>query len=338
MPLHEWNNNFRMSKDDFFQLVEIIRPYARERSSKVRKDVITLEKRLAITLYYLKDQGSMKMTANVFGVAQCTVGQVVHEMCKILSENIGPKMIKFPSDKDEVMQAISEFHTRFGFPKVIGCVDGTHIPIKAPSENTHDYFSYKMCYSVNVQAICDAFGRFINVEVKWPGSVHDARVFSNCQVQKSFVSGKFSLFYTELLSNCECVPQLILGDPAYPLLPYLMKEYEHCITNEHVIFNQLLRSARNQIECAFGRLKARWRILQRPLDIPIKLTPKVIYACFVLHNYCEQRKVDVDSNLVEQIINAERRNVAKADKIYSSTTTAGVKVRDTIADYFKQYL
>ena len=46
-------------------------------------------------MYYLKDQGSMTMTANTFGIARCTVGGVVHEICQILSENIGPKIVSF---------------------------------------------------------------------------------------------------------------------------------------------------------------------------------------------------------------------------------------------------
>ena len=95
------------------------------------------------------------------------------------------------------------------------------------------------------------------MEVKWLGSLHDATVFSNCDVQKRFSEGKLDLFYKELLPGEECVPQLLLGDPAYPLLPYVIKEFDHCSTNEEVIFNQMLRAARNQIECAFGRLKAR---------------------------------------------------------------------------------
>ena len=35
-----------------------------------------------------------------------------------------------------------------------------------------------------------------------------------------------------------------------------MKEFESCTTNAQVLFNELLRSARNQIGYAFGRLKA----------------------------------------------------------------------------------
>ena len=35
------------------------------------------------------------MTANTFGIARCTVGAVVHVICQILSENIGPKIVSF---------------------------------------------------------------------------------------------------------------------------------------------------------------------------------------------------------------------------------------------------
>ena len=164
---------------------------------------------------------------------------VVHEICQILSENIGPKIVKFPVSKQEVAEATGHFLQKFGFPQVIGCIDGTHIPIKQPSENSHDYFPYKMCYTITCQAICDAYGKFINVEVKWPGSVHDARIFANCDMQNSYSSGKFDLFYKEILPGYDCIQQLFLADLAYPLLPYVMKEYEHCSTNEEVVFNQM---------------------------------------------------------------------------------------------------
>ena len=163
------------------------------------------------------------------------------------------------------------------------------------------------------------------MEVKRPGSLHDARVFSNCDVQKRFSDGKLDLFYKELLPGEECVPQLLLGDPAYPLLPYVMKEFDHCSTNEEVIFNQMLRAARNQIECAFGRLKARWRILLRPMDIPVQKLPNVIFACFVLHNFCERQKTDVDTALVEEII-LKQRSKTIIDKVNSYTTPMGERL------------
>ena len=50
-----------------------------------------------------------------------------------------------------------------GFPQVICCVDGTHPPIKQPLENPQDYYCYKMKYSLNVQAICDEKGLFLEM-------------------------------------------------------------------------------------------------------------------------------------------------------------------------------
>ena len=55
------------------------------------------------------------------------------------------------------------------------------------------------------------------------------------------------------------------------------------------------------IECAFGRLKARWRILLRPMDIPVEKLPNIIYVCFALHKFCEEVKGEVDANFVEKI-------------------------------------
>jgi hypothetical protein len=87
----------------------------------------------------------------------------------------------------------------------------------------------------------------------------------------------------DVLPGDDKVPPVILGDPAYPLLPNVMKEHACCTENEHVIFNEMLRSARNGIECAFGRLKSRWRVLTRPMDIKLDDLPTVIYAAVVLY-------------------------------------------------------
>ena len=59
------------------------------------------------------------MTANTFGIARCTVGQVVHEICKILTENVGPQLIKFPVEREEVMESTAQFLKRFGCPQII---------------------------------------------------------------------------------------------------------------------------------------------------------------------------------------------------------------------------
>lgn len=96
-----------------------------------------------------------------------------------------------------------------------------------------------------------------------------------------FSKGELPMLYKEILPGYDKVPVLLLGDPAYPLLPYCMKEYPNPRSNEEVTpLNNMLRSDRNPIECAFGRLKARWQILNKRFDLGLSFVPTVIYACF----------------------------------------------------------
>ena len=187
--MSEWKKNLRMEKQVFVKLANEFRPYLEPGVGGSRDDVLTVEKQLAMTVYFLKDQGSLSMTANAFGVAICTVSVVVRKVCQVLTNYyyyyyyyyyLGPIYIKLPSSEQEMRQEIrhAQMENKYGFPQAFGCVDGTHIPIIQPSENPHDYFSYKMKYTLNVQAVCNWRGLSLNVYARWPGSVHNGRVFA----------------------------------------------------------------------------------------------------------------------------------------------------------------
>ncbi len=206
-----------------------------------------------------------------------------------------------PTTEEDILNAATEFERKHGFPHCLGAVDGNHVFIKRPSENPTDYINRKNRYSLSIQATCDQNYCFMDVVIMWPGIVHDARIFVNSSLNEALRTGKIPSCPKKILDDEEAVPVCILGDAAYPLYPYLMKEFPGGgLTIQEQLFGYRLCSARLTIECAFRRLKAHFGILKREMDISFPYLQQVIHSCFLLNNFCELQNEGIGKQAVEQ--------------------------------------
>ncbi|CAM5126002.1 unnamed protein product [Eretmochelys imbricata] len=175
-----------------------------------------------------------------------------------------------------------------GFPNCGGAIDGTHIPILAPDHLANQYVNRKGYFSVVLQALVDHKGRFTDTNVGRLGKVHDAHIFRNSGLFEQLQEGTYFPDQKITVGDVE-MPIVILGNPGYPLLPWLMKPYTGSLDSSKEPFNYRLCKCRMVVKYAFGRLKACWRCLLTRLDLSATNIPIVISACCVLHNICESK-------------------------------------------------
>ena len=243
---------------------------------------MSVETQVADTLYYLADEGTMRKVSNSFGLGK---SKVIRRVTSVISEKLGPKYIVLPKTKREVEEHSQNFYNRYGFPQCIGIVDGIHIKIKRPVDKPTDYVIRKGNFTLNCQGTVGYNCCFTDVLIKWPGSIHDTRMFGNSALNGMFRDGTIPKCKRIIVEGEPAAPVFILGDPAYPLLPLLMKEFSKQGKNSSGrFFGQRLSSARMVIECTFGRLKARFSCLRREMDINLKELVAVIHSSFILHS------------------------------------------------------
>ena len=184
-----------------------------------------------------------------------------------------------PVNHRDTTRAIALFQEECKIPQAVGAIDGTHIEIVAP-KNPFDYFDRQHRYSVIMQAVVGENLMFLDTAIGYPGSMHDARVLRNSKMFRKVENANI-LREPVVNINGNDIRPLLLGDGAYPLLPWLLKPYPNNIVLNPTQrrFNKVLSSARVTVERAFGVLKGRWRILLKRIDNRFINVPEVILTC-----------------------------------------------------------
>ncbi|XP_071118400.1 uncharacterized protein [Haliotis cracherodii] len=140
---------------------------------------------------------------------------------------------------------------------------------------------------------------------------------------------------------CNVIPENLLEkyvkfpkDAAYPLKPWLMKPYTHIanLSISQKTFNYRLSRARMTNEKTFGRLKGRWRLLLKRMDVGVVFASNVVTTCVILHNLCEMHRETYIGHEVEDVDDTEDEE--NDDDAQEDDLTCAKQLRDDISVYF----
>ncbi|XP_030045768.1 putative nuclease HARBI1 [Microcaecilia unicolor] len=224
------------------------------------------------------------------GVDQATVSrhlaQVLHAMKKCAHKHIA-----FPTGEDEQRVIKQDFYKIAGMPNVLGAIDCTHVALVPPVEQEMQYRNCKMGHSLNVQAVCDANLKILDVVTRFPGSCHDSYILSHSALGKQFAEGRIRKGW-------------LLGDAGYGSKTWLLTPFAVPHSDAEKCYNQAHISTRCTIERTFGVLKSRFRCLHISggslLYSPEKVAD-IVLVCCMLHNIALKHHLDIDIVVPDEV-------------------------------------
>lgn len=269
-----------------------------------------------------------------------TISIIVHETCIILWEELVTEFMPVPS-QDQLEKIAEGYEKRWKFPNCFGAIDGKHCQLKCPSGSGSSYFNYLKYFSIVLQGVADAEKKFITIEVGARGKQSDGGIFSSSTLFRSIEDATFNVPPAKELPNTNIkAPYVLIGDEAYPLKCYLMRPFPN--RNLDPIkenFNKRLSSARKCIECAFGILRAKWRILGKDIEVEPEKAIAIIKCACILHNVVRTRDGDTDLDYCNTIIINHDNITEQVDAYtnYGRTTNQAKEIRETFAQYFLEH-
>ncbi|XP_043064690.1 putative nuclease HARBI1 [Drosophila ficusphila] len=222
----------------------------------------------------------LKTGACLINIGRSTFGKILHIFTPLMDRLLCKDAIFIQMSRQQMQKSSEYFFRRYQLPKIVACVDGTHIKIQKPVNNSSVFFNRKGYYSMNAMVVCNYNMEIIAIDATHPGSCHDSFIWNHSDVREYFsrnINGHF-----------------VLADSGYALESFVLTPYRSAEIGTHQhIFNIRHTGARNIIERTIGVLKSPFRCLQRCLNYDPVFCCHIINVCCALHNICRRRNVSI---------------------------------------------
>lgn len=151
----DWLESFRMCQETLNELCFLLQPALEPKPLLLKsREPVSVQKQVAVALYKLGSCAEYRVVGNVFGIHKSTVKKCLYRVVNAINNLMMKDFLKMP-DIFEASEIVMNFERISHIPQIIGCIDGSHIPILAPSEGYRDFVNRKGWPSYVLQAVVD---------------------------------------------------------------------------------------------------------------------------------------------------------------------------------------
>lgn len=266
----EFKRRYRVSKALARRIIGLIREELEHHNGTLRGKPISSDLQVLATLRYLGKGAYQQDMADLHGFSQPTLSRIIARVVRALARHL-IQFIQFPQDFRSLSSIKEDFFAIAGMRNIIGAIDCTHIKIKNPGGNNPAlYINRKGFFSLNVQVVCDANCKILDIVARWRGSAHDSRVWNECHLKR--------MFENENLSG------ILVGDSGYAASNYMLTPMLNPNTPQEERYNSAHIRTRNCVERLFGQLKNKFRCFFNGLNLSLETTKAAIIAIAIIHN------------------------------------------------------
>lgn len=136
--------HFRMSRESVAFLEGMLRvrpemiPYqAHDHGDRAP---VRLRKQILIIICMLANRECIRSVSDRFDIRRSTCCEVYMRVCTAITNNLAQRFIDLP-ERNDARNTIQKFKEERGFPGILGAIDGIHIPIQAPFNDSEQYIS-----------------------------------------------------------------------------------------------------------------------------------------------------------------------------------------------------
>lgn len=205
------------------------------------------------------------------------------------SIKFGKEFISIP--EGENLKKVMEIYSRLGFPGCVGSIDATHLKWSMCPKTLSNICTGKESFpSLAYQVVVDHSRRILHITQGMYGSLNDITITKYDKFCQAIKTGKLykDVEFTlsdENDSQHKCKGVYFICDGGYPKDSYLINPFGARSDMSEVYWSEWLESVRKDVECTFGVIKSRFRILRNGIRFHKKIVlDAIMVTCCILHN------------------------------------------------------